>query len=52
VVNDHGHEHEHKVVSVEHRGTTVSVLFQEGTRELHNEDAYARVRLGHATDQR
>jgi hypothetical protein len=35
--------HQHKVVTVEHRGTTVSVLFWDGTRELHSEDAYARV---------
>jgi hypothetical protein len=34
---------EHKVVSVEHRGTMVSVPFWDGTRELHGEDAYARV---------
>jgi hypothetical protein len=35
----------HKVVMVEHRGTTVSVLFWDGTRELHSEDAYTRVLL-------
>lgn len=34
-----------KVVSVDHRGSTVSVLFWDGTRELHPEDAVARVRL-------
>ena len=48
-------EHEnggHKVVTVEHRGTTVSVLFWDGARELHSEDAYARVLLSdpHADD--
>ena len=35
----------HKVVTIERRGTTVSVLFWDGTRELHSEDAYARVLL-------
>ena len=34
-----------KVVSIEHRGATVSVLFWDGTREHHSEDAVARVRL-------
>lgn len=44
VVGEHD-GHQHKVVTVEHRGTTVSVLFWDGTRELHSEDAYARVLL-------
>ena len=38
-----------KVVAVDHRGTTVSVLFWDGTRELHGEDAFTRVRLTHAS---
>lgn len=42
VVGDHD-GNQHKVVTVEHRGTTVSVLFWDGTRELHSEDAYAQV---------
>ncbi len=29
--NDHEHEREHKVVAVEHHGTTVSVLFWDGS---------------------
>ena len=44
VVDEHD-GNEHKVVTVEHRGTTVSVLFWDGTRELHSEDAYTHVRL-------
>ena len=47
-------EHEnggHKVVTVEHRGTTVSVLFWDGTRELHSEAAYTRVLLNDPTYQ-
>ena len=50
--NDHGHVREHKVVAVEHHGTTVSVLFWDGSRELHSRRSYARVRLSDATDQR
>jgi hypothetical protein len=50
--NDHGHEKKHKVVAVDHHGTTVSVLFWDGSRELHNRRFYARVRLSDATDQR
>ncbi len=42
VVGDHAGD-QHKVVMVDHRGTTVSVLFWDGKRELHSEDAYARV---------
>jgi len=38
-----------RVVSVDHRGTTVSVLFWDGTRELHREDAVARVRIGNSS---
>jgi hypothetical protein len=52
VVDDHEHEREHKVVAVEHHGTTVSVLFWDGSRELHSSRSYARVRLSDATDQR
>jgi hypothetical protein len=53
VVDDHHeHEREHKVVAVEHHGTTVSVLFWDGSRELHSRRSYARVRLSDATDQR
>lgn len=44
VIGEHD-GNEHKVVSVEHRGTTVNVLFWDGTRELHSEDAYTRVLL-------
>ena len=51
VVDEHD-GHEHKVVTVEHRGTTVSVLFWDGTRELHSEDAYTRVVLNDPTRQR
>jgi hypothetical protein len=36
---------EQKVVAVEQRGPTVSVLFWDGTRESHREDAYAQVRV-------
>ena len=50
--NDHEHEREHKVVAVEHDGTTVSVLYWDGVRELHSSRSYARVRLSDATDQR
>lgn len=34
-----------KIVMVERRGTLVSVLFWDGRRETHSEDAYARVLL-------
>jgi hypothetical protein len=40
---------EHKVVSVDHEGSTVSVLFWDGTREVHSEAAYVRVRLSHSS---
>lgn len=43
---------EHRVVTVEHQGSTVSVLFWDGVREHHNEDAYARVRLSESTRPR
>jgi hypothetical protein len=39
-------------VTVEHRGSTVSVLFWDGSREHHSEDDYARVRLSESTRQR
>jgi hypothetical protein len=52
VVDDHERELEHKVVAVEHDGTTVSVLYWDGTRELHSGRSYARVRLSDAADQR
>ena len=45
VVGENENNHEHKVVTVEHQGSTVSVLFWDGVREHHSEDAYARVRL-------
>jgi hypothetical protein len=45
VVSENEANHEHKVVTVEHQGSTVSVLFRDGSREHHREDAYARVRL-------
>jgi hypothetical protein len=45
VVSENEANHEHKVVTVEHQGSTVSVLFWDGSREHHSEDAYARVRL-------
>jgi hypothetical protein len=54
VVDDHDHEHEreHKVVAVEHHGSTVSVLYWDGIRELHSSRSYARVRLSDAADHR
>jgi hypothetical protein len=52
VVDDHENEREHKVVMVEHHGTNVSVLFWDGSRELHSGRSYARVRLSDATDHR
>jgi hypothetical protein len=45
VISENGTDHEHKVVSVDHQGSTVSVLFWDGSREHHSEDAHARVRL-------
>jgi hypothetical protein len=36
---------DHKVVVVEHRGHVVGVLFWDGIRELHDENARARVKL-------
>jgi hypothetical protein len=45
VVGDRERDGEHKVVSVDHQGSTVSVLFWDGTREVHSEDAYTLVRL-------
>jgi hypothetical protein len=48
VVGEHDGE-THKVVTVEHRDTTVSVLFWDGTRELHSEDAYTCVALNEGT---
>ena len=45
VVSENKTNHEHKVVTVEHQGSTVSVLFWDGSREHHREDAHARVRL-------
>lgn len=51
VVGEHEND-AHKVVTVEHRGTTVSVLFWDGTRELHSQDAYTRVLLNDPTCQR
>ena len=45
VISENEADHAHKVVTVEHEGSTVSVLFWDGVREHHREDAYARVRL-------
>ena len=50
VVDDYRGD-QHKVVTVEHRGTTVSVLFWDGTRELHSEAAYTRILLNDPTYQ-
>jgi hypothetical protein len=41
---------EHKVVTLECSDAMVVVLFWEGTRELHDEDAWARVRVHDPTD--
>jgi hypothetical protein len=49
VVRDHEGDRDQRVVMVDHRGTTVSVLFWDGTRELHSEDAYTRVLLHEPT---
>jgi prepilin-type processing-associated H-X9-DG protein len=45
VVSENETDHEHKVVTVEHQGSTVNVLFWDGVREHHREDAYPQVRL-------
>jgi len=52
VVDDREHDQEHKVVAVDRRGTTVSVLFWDGMRELHHQDACAHVRCNDTSDQR
>lgn len=52
VISDDQTDHEHKVVTVEHLGPTVSVLFWDGIREHHSEDAYARVRLSESAQPR
>jgi prepilin-type processing-associated H-X9-DG protein len=49
VISESENNHEHKVVTVEHQGSTVNVLFWDGVREHHGEDAYARVRLSEST---
>ncbi len=49
VVGDRERDGEHRVVSVDHEDSTVSVLFWDGTREVHSEDAYVRVRLTHSS---
>lgn len=45
VVGDRERGGEHTVVSVDHEGSTVSVLFWDGTREVHSEDVSVFVRL-------
>jgi hypothetical protein len=45
VVGDREPGSGHKVVTVERRGSKVSVLYWDGTREIHSESAYARVLL-------
>jgi hypothetical protein len=52
VIGDNETDHEHKIVAVDHQGSTVSVLFWDGVREHHSEDAYARVRLSELTRPR
>jgi hypothetical protein len=52
VISENETDHEHKVVTVEHHGSTVSVLFWDGIREHHSENAYARVRLSESAEQR
>jgi hypothetical protein len=52
VISENETEHEHKVVTVGHQGSTVSVLFWDGVREHHSEDDFARVRLSESTRQR
>jgi hypothetical protein len=51
VISENETDHEHKVVTVEHQGSTVSVLFWDGVRERHGEDAYARVRVSESAQQ-
>ncbi|HEY4397070.1 MAG TPA: hypothetical protein VGO28_05315 [Acidimicrobiia bacterium] len=51
VISDGETGREHKVVTVEHHGSTVSVLFWDGSREHHSEDGYAQVRLAESTRQ-
>jgi len=48
VVGDQEPESEHKVVTVDRRGSTVSVLYWDGKRETHTDTAYARVLLNDA----
>ena len=52
VISENETDHEHKVVTVEHQGSTVNVLFWDGVREHHSEDTYARVRLSETTRPR
>jgi hypothetical protein len=52
VISEDQTHHEHKVVTVEHLGPTVSVLFRDGIREQHSQDAYARVRLSETAEPR
>jgi len=52
VISENATDHEHKVVTVDHQGPTVNVLFWNGVREHHREDAYARVRLSESTRPR
>jgi hypothetical protein len=52
VISEGEADREHRVVTVEHQGSTVSVLFWDGVRENHREDAYARVRLSETTQPR
>lgn len=52
VISEDGADHAHKVVAVEHQGSTVSVLFWDGIREHHSENAYARVRLSESARPR
>ena len=52
VMSENETDHEHTVVTVDHQGSTVNVLFWDGVREHHGEDAYARVRLSESTQPR
>ena len=52
VISENATDHEHKVVTVEHQGSMVNVLFWDGVREHHSEDTYARVRLSETTRRR
>jgi hypothetical protein len=45
VLGDQEPESQHKVVTVDRRGSTVSVLYWDGKRETHSDSAYARVLL-------